>query len=116
MVDASRGGVVDHAALLELVEAGRLGGAALDVFTTEPLPMDSPLRRSERILLSPHAASVTREAIGRMFGLVGDNVRRAIQGEPVESVVNGVDAVVRRKVGAAAAPAASAAGTSAPPD
>jgi phosphoglycerate dehydrogenase-like enzyme len=100
VIDASRGRVVDHAALLALVDAGRLRGAAIDVFETEPLPADSPLRRSNRVLLSSHAASVTREAIGRMFGLVGDNIRRAIAGEPVVSVINGVDPRVRRRPGA----------------
>jgi D-3-phosphoglycerate dehydrogenase len=101
VVDASRGGIVDLDALVDLVDAGRLRGAALDVFGTEPLPMDAAVRRSDRILLSSHAAATTAESIGRIFGLVRSNVARAIAGEPVESVVNGLDpVVVRRDVGA----------------
>jgi phosphoglycerate dehydrogenase-like enzyme len=99
VVDASRGGIVDHVALLGAVESGRLRGAAIDVFETEPLPIDSPLRRSERILLSSHAAATTGQAIGRIFALVGDNVRRAIAGEPVLTVVNGLGPRVARRVG-----------------
>lgn len=97
VVDAGRGGVVDHGALAGLVESGALGGAAIDVFEQEPLPADHPLRRSDRILLSSHAAATTRQAIGRVFGLVTENVRRAVAGEPVESVANGLDPHIRRR-------------------
>lgn len=97
VVDASRGGIVDHLALLGSIETGRLRGAAIDVFETEPLPLDSPLRSSERILLSSHAAATTAQAVGRIFGLVGNNVRRAIAGEPVASVVNGLNPIVTRR-------------------
>ena len=99
LVDASRGGIVDHDALVGLIDAGRLRGAALDVFATEPLPMDAAVRRSDRILLSSHAAATTAESVGRIFALVRSNVRHAIAGEPVESVVNGLGPViVRRRV------------------
>ena len=99
LIDASRGGIVDHGALGRLLDTGRLRGAALDVFTTEPLPMDDPIRRSDRILFSSHAAAATAESVERIFTLVRSNVARAIAGEPVESVVNGLDPViVRRRV------------------
>jgi D-3-phosphoglycerate dehydrogenase len=98
VVDASRGGVVDHVAVLGAVETGSLRGAAIDVFEREPLPADSPLRRSDRILLSSHAAATTAQSMGRIFALVGDNVRRAVAGEPVRSVVNGLDPLIRRRI------------------
>jgi D-3-phosphoglycerate dehydrogenase len=98
VIDAGRGGIVDHVALLAAVETGALRGAAIDVFEEEPLPLDSPLRRSDRILLSSHAASATPQALARVFSRVSDNVRRAVAGEPVESVVNGLDPVVRRRI------------------
>jgi D-3-phosphoglycerate dehydrogenase / 2-oxoglutarate reductase len=62
LVNTSRGGVVDSAALLAAVESGRLSGAALDVFETEPLPPDSPLRSCPAIVLTPHEASSSPEA------------------------------------------------------
>ena len=97
VIDASRGAVVDHLALLGAVETGAVRSAAIDVFETEPLPAESPLRRSDRILLSSHAASTTTQANRRVFALVTDNVRRAIAGEPVLSAVNGIDPIVRRR-------------------
>ncbi|HEX5825605.1 MAG TPA: NAD(P)-dependent oxidoreductase [Candidatus Limnocylindrales bacterium] len=97
VVDAGRGGIVDHVALLAAIETGGVRGAAIDVFEQEPLPIDSPLRRSDRVLLSSHTASATPQALARMFGRVSDNIRRAIAGEPVEGVVNGLDPVARRR-------------------
>jgi phosphoglycerate dehydrogenase-like enzyme len=99
VIDASRGGVVDHLALLGAVETGSLRGAAIDVFEREPLPADSPLRRSDRILLSSHAAATTGQSMFRIFTLVGDNIRRAVAGEPVRSIVNGLGPVVVRRPG-----------------
>ena len=97
VVDASRGGIVDHAALLGAIDAGTLRGAAIDVFEHEPLPDDSPLRRSDRILLSSRAASTTAQSLSRVFGLVTEDVRRAVAGEPILSVVNGLGPVVVRR-------------------
>jgi phosphoglycerate dehydrogenase-like enzyme len=99
VVDASRGGVVDHLALLGAIETGSLRGAAIDVFEHEPLEPGSPLRRSDRILLSSHAASTTAQSLARIFSLVTDNVRRAVSGEPIRSVVNGLGPVVSRRAG-----------------
>ena len=97
VVSASRGGIVDELAVLDAVERGHLVGAAFDVYGTEPLPPDSPLRRSDRIMLTPHTAGSTRESFTRMTALLVDNLRRAVTGEPVLHVVNGVDPVVRRR-------------------
>jgi phosphoglycerate dehydrogenase-like enzyme len=99
VIDASRGGVVDHIALLGAIETGSLRGAAIDVFEHEPLGADSPLRRSDRILLSSHAAATTAQSLTRIFSLVTDNVRRAVAGEPVRSVVNRLGPVVVRRAG-----------------
>lgn len=83
VVQASRGGVVDEAALLRLVESGHLAGAALDVFAREPLPPDDPilLQRvalSDRILLTPHIAGVTRQAAVRLYDAAWANVARVL--------------------------------------
>jgi phosphoglycerate dehydrogenase-like enzyme len=97
VVNAARGGVLDETALLDVIRSGHVAGAALDVYAIEPLPADSPLRGEERILLSPHAAGATREAQGRLIGAVVDNIRRAVSGEPVLNVVNGIDPMIRRR-------------------
>jgi D-3-phosphoglycerate dehydrogenase len=89
--------VLDEEALLEAIRSGHVSGAALDVYATEPLPADSPLRAEDRILLSPHAAGATREAQGRLIATVVDNVGRAVRGEPVDHIVNGLDPVIRRR-------------------
>jgi D-3-phosphoglycerate dehydrogenase / 2-oxoglutarate reductase len=62
LVNTSRGGVVDHAALLAAIESGRVAGAGLDVFEAEPLPPDSPLRSCPSVVLTPHEASSSPEA------------------------------------------------------
>ncbi len=88
VVQASRGGVVDEAALLRLVESGRIAGAALDVFGREPLPPDDPilLQRaalSDRILLTPHIAGVTRQAAVRLYEAAWANIARVLRdGQP----------------------------------
>ena len=97
VVSASRGGIVDELAVLEAVERGHLAGAAFDVYETEPLPVDSPLRRCDRILLSAHTAGTTRESFARMTALLTDNIRRAVTGQPVHNLVNAADPVVRRR-------------------
>jgi phosphoglycerate dehydrogenase-like enzyme len=97
VVNAARGGIVDESALLEAVRSGALAGAALDVYDVEPLPEVSPLRDEGRLLLSPHAAGATREAQGRLIAAIVENIRRAVSGEPVVNVVNGLDGVIRRR-------------------
>jgi D-3-phosphoglycerate dehydrogenase len=97
LVNAARGRIVDEAAVASLVDDGALGGAAFDVYVTEPLPADSPLRVSDRILLSPHAAGATQQGTMRVVQTVVENLRRAMTGEPVVSVANGLDPLIRRK-------------------
>jgi len=96
LVNGGRGGLVDEPALVDALRAGTLAGAALDVFAVEPLPADSPLRELP-VLLSPHMAGSTGQAAMRIVGQATANLRRALDGEPVIDVVNGVDAAVRRR-------------------
>ncbi|HVE74641.1 MAG TPA: NAD(P)-dependent oxidoreductase [Mycobacteriales bacterium] len=97
LLNGARAEVVDEAALLAALDSGHLGGVALDVFSTEPLAADSPLRAAPRVLLSPHVAGATGEAAMRIVGQSSANLRRALDGEPVIDVVNGVDPLVRRR-------------------
>src|SRR6476659_6176748 len=62
VINAARGGLVDEAALVRLLDEGHLAGAALDTFATEPLPADSPLRPHHKLILTPHLGASTSEA------------------------------------------------------
>lgn len=97
VVNGARGEVVDEAALLDALADGRIGGAALDVFASEPLPAGSPLRSAPGVLLSPHMAGSTVQAAMRIVGQSTANLTRAVDGVPVVDVVNGVDPAVRRR-------------------
>ncbi|MBP2706650.1 2-hydroxyacid dehydrogenase [Microbispora sp. RL4-1S] len=97
VVNAARGGLVDHAALLTAVESGHLAGAALDVYDPEPPAAGDPIRACDRILLSPHAAGATSQATGRLIECVIGNLGAAVAGRPVVNVVNGVDPLVIRR-------------------
>lgn len=100
LVNASRGGIVDEDAVAAALRAGRLAGAAFDVYAVEPLPADSPLRSAPNVLLTPHTGGSTAQTIPRLIEGVVANIRRAVGGEPLHDVVNGVDPVVRRRPGA----------------
>ena len=98
LINTSRGEVVDQKALAEALEAGHLGGAALDTVYPEPLPPDDPLLRlspsaHDRLLLTPHVAGMTKGAMHRMLTGAIENVLRVASGQPPENVVNGVQKV-----------------------
>lgn len=88
LVNVSRGGVVDHAALADALSAGRIGGAALDVTDPEPLPPDHGLWRSGNVLVSPHlGGTATAASAARLAALVHDNAMRLRRREPLRGVV-----------------------------
>jgi len=92
LVNGSRGGIVDEAALKAALEAGKLGGAAVDVYSTEPPTSDNPLLNvqgegAERLLLTPHIAGVTRQSAAFLFRASWDNVVRVLKGEAPQNRV-----------------------------
>lgn len=99
VVNAARGPVIDEAALCEALEAGHVRGAALDVFSVEPLPLDSGLRGRPNVLLSPHLAGSTNEARHRMITSALRSLDRVLRGGAPEHVVNGVEGLPRRDRG-----------------
>lgn len=90
LINASRGPVVDEAALVRALDAGHLGGAGLDVFEVEPLAADSPLRSFDNVFVTPHSAGLTAEAEARVLEVCGANMRRVLDGLEPFNVVNGV--------------------------
>jgi len=81
IVNSARGSLIVERDLAAALAAGTIAGAALDVFATEPLPADSPLRDAPNLLLTPHAAWYSDAAIGRLQGLVAQDIARALRGE-----------------------------------
>jgi len=78
LVNTARGGIVDETALAEALKAGRLGGAALDVFADEPLPADSPLDGVPNLIATPHIAGVTHQSNVRISRITAENVARVL--------------------------------------
>ncbi len=97
VIDVGRGGVLDQSALLAALDSGHLGGAALDVHPQEPMPAGHQLTKNDRVLLSPHSAAATVQAVGRIIEQSVANFRRVLDGEPVTDVVNGVAPKVQRR-------------------
>ena len=86
LIQGSRGGVVDEAALAEALHSGQLSGAAVDVYSTEPPAADNPLLglkgdAAHRILFTPHIAGVTRQSAAYLFRAAWRNVERAVGGK-----------------------------------
>ena len=88
LVDISRGGVVDHEALIAALNQEQLAGAALDVFPEEPLPEDSPLWEMSNVIITPHIAGFSGRYNQRANDLFVENLGRYLAGE---ELLNKVD-------------------------
>jgi phosphoglycerate dehydrogenase-like enzyme len=88
LINVGRGAVIDEAALIAALEAGKLRGAALDVFTTEPLPAGHPFYGLENVLLSPHTADRSPESRSGAVQFFIENFERFRKGEPLKNVVD----------------------------
>ena len=84
LVNTARGGIVDEAALIDALGSGRLRGAALDVFETEPLGAEEAARFADvaNLILTPHIAGITEDSNARVGAITAENVRRHLQGDP----------------------------------
>lgn len=83
LVNAARGGIVDEAALADALKAGKLAGAALDVFETEPLTAEAaaPFRGIDNLILTPHIAGVTAESNVRVSALIAERICNHLKGK-----------------------------------
>ena len=88
IVNTARGGIIDEHALADALRAGRIGYAALDVFDTEPLAADSPLRELDTVILSDHHAYYTEESVVELKTKAALRVRAALEGGAPESALN----------------------------
>jgi (S)-sulfolactate dehydrogenase len=79
LINTARGGVVDEAALAQALKSGKLGGAAIDVFDTEPLPAQNPLANVPNLILTPHIAGLSEEANTRVSDMVAQRVALALK-------------------------------------
>lgn len=83
LVNTSRAAIVDQDALLAALHAGRIAGAAVDVFDTEPLPTDHPMRTAPRLLATPHLGYVSEANYRTYYGQAVENIRAYLAGSPV---------------------------------
>ena len=101
LVNTARGELVDEAALADAVREKRIGGAAIDVFAVEPLPADAPLRKLERVILTPHLAASTAEAQERVSVEICGAVRDALLVGDLSFAINvpGISGELLRRLG-----------------
>ncbi len=88
LVNAARGALIDEAALYRALKSKRIAGAGLDAFAKEPLATDHPLRELENVVMTPHIAGQTEEAMVRMSTGAAENILRVLRGEMPDNIVN----------------------------
>jgi len=88
LINVGRGQLIDESALAAALRNHTIGGAALDVFEKEPLPVDSPLWDLRNLLITPHTAGLTEKLWPRHYALIRENLRRYLAHEPLLAVVD----------------------------
>jgi phosphoglycerate dehydrogenase-like enzyme len=83
IINTSRGPIIDEAAMLAALKEKKIGGAGLDVFDVEPLPVDHPLRKLDNVVLTPHLGYVSMQNYQAYFAGVVDDIRGYLDGKPV---------------------------------
>lgn len=87
LINVARGSLVDETALVQALTTGQIRGAGLDVFETEPLPVDHPLQKLDNVILSPHCAGYTPETRRRRLGIAVENIVRLDAGQEILHLV-----------------------------
>jgi len=85
-INTSRGGLVDEQALRAALDSGHLMGAGVDVLQVEPMTPDCPLYGAPRCIITPHIAWAGVETRRRLMGVVAENIRRHLAGDPINRV------------------------------
>ncbi|MFF5300453.1 D-2-hydroxyacid dehydrogenase family protein [Streptomyces sp. NPDC013161] len=86
LINTSRAAIVDQEALLAALREGRIAGAGIDVFDTEPLPADHPMRTAPRLLATPHLGYVSRANYTTYYGQAVENIQAYLAGSPVRQL------------------------------
>ncbi|MET0967631.1 MAG: D-2-hydroxyacid dehydrogenase family protein [Tardiphaga sp.] len=86
LINTARGPIVDEDALLEILQAGKIAGAGLDTYSVEPLPQDSPLRRLDNVVITPHLGYVTAENYRKIFADTVEGIQGWLKGEPLRQL------------------------------
>ena len=86
LINTSRGPLVNEAALIEALETNQIAGAGIDVYETEPLPADHPLRQLDNVLLTPHIGYVVEENYRLSFSQIVENIQAWINGAPIRVI------------------------------
>ncbi len=87
-INVARGPIVNEPDLIEILQAGKIAAAGLDVTEIEPLPEDSPLWDFENVIITPHSAGGSQHRMRRVTGFFLDNLERYLKGEPLQNVVS----------------------------
>jgi phosphoglycerate dehydrogenase-like enzyme len=88
VLQMSRGGIVNEAALVDALEEGHLAGAGLDVTETEPLPVGDPLWTAPNLIITPHASAASQLTTNLVWSILSENVGRFVRGEPLMNLVD----------------------------
>ncbi len=88
LINTSRGPVINEEALVRALDDGIVAGAGMDVFEKEPLPMDSPLRKRENVILTPHFAWYSDESVTTLQKSAAREAVRVLNGEPPKNLIN----------------------------
>lgn len=88
LIDVSRGGIVDHQALIQALKDHKIAGAALDVFPEEPLPADSPLWKLPNVIITPHISGNTPHYDERAVELFAANLQRFLSGQSLHNRIS----------------------------
>ena len=88
VVNTARGGLIDTSALADALRAGRIAGAGIDVFETEPLRVDHPVRKAPNTLLTSHVAWYSEASVPQLQRLAAEEVVRGLRDQPLRNQVN----------------------------